>query len=100
MKLYTMTMTINQNHRKHSTWQFDRYWNITKVSQLDKIIKKLVSWTKYDKQGRVLCIGFPAKDMSLQERIFITKMGHDGKLWTNYYPPYEDVMNDLREIVS
>ncbi len=89
MKLYSMTMTINPDHRRRSTWQFDRYWNITKPRQLDTIIKKLTDWTKYDKQGRVLCSGFPSKDMVLQKRLYVVKMGHDGLLWNNYTDLYD-----------
>jgi DNA-binding transcriptional regulator/RsmH inhibitor MraZ len=95
MKLYTMTMTINPDHTKRSKWEFDRYWNITKQSQLDKIVAKLNSWTKYDKQGRVLCVGFPAKDMRLQKRVYIVKFGHDNKLWTNHAEYYNEVVSLL-----
>lgn len=95
MKLYSMTMTINVDHRKKSKWEFDRFWNITKVSQLDKIVKKLNDWTKYDKQGRVLCIGFPAKDMALQKRVYIVKMGHDSALWNRKEEYYNELVEHL-----
>jgi DNA-binding transcriptional regulator/RsmH inhibitor MraZ len=95
MKLYTMTLQLNPNHKLRSRWIFDRYWNITKVSQLESIIKKLNSWTKYDKQGRVLCIGFPAKDLSLQKRVYIVKMGHDKVLWHQQCEYYDELVSKL-----
>lgn len=86
MKLYTLVLSENPDHHKASEWEFDRYWNITKRSQLDKIIKKIYSWTKYDQKGRVLCSGFPSSSASLQKRIFIVKMGHDKNMWSQKYP--------------
>lgn len=95
MKLYTMIMQEPKDHRLRGKWEFDRYWNITKVSQLDKIIAKLNSWTKWDKQGRVLCVGFPSKDMTLQKRVFIVKMGHDKVLWHQKCEYYDEAISHL-----
>ena len=95
MKLYTMTMKENPNHLLRGTWEFDRYWNITKVSQLNLIVKRLSSWTKSDKTGRILCVGFPASSITLQQRIFIAKMGHDGFLWSKKTPLCDEVAAKL-----
>ena len=95
MKLYTMVMQEAKDHTKRGKWEFDRYWNITKTSQLDKIVKKLNDWTKYDKQGRVLCVGFPASKISLQKRVYVVKMGHDKALWHQNCEYYNELESKL-----
>ena len=95
MKLYSSTFVPNKDHRIKGKWVFDRYWNITKESQLDKIIKKLKSWTKYDKVGRVLCVGFPSKDMSLQYRVYIVKWGHNEAIWEKKCEYYNELVSKL-----
>lgn len=84
-------------------------WNIRYKRTLDKIIRSLARRTTMDKRGRVLCLGkaragfytrivkTPADE---QDRIFIVKMGHDGILWTRYYPLYEDVINTMRATIQ
>lgn len=95
MKFHSMVLETPIDHRKHSIWVFDRYWNITKTSQLNLIIKRLTNWTKYDSRGRVLCVGFPTKDMALQDRVFIVKMGHDKKIWSTITPLGKQLQHEL-----
>jgi hypothetical protein len=95
MKLYTMALSTPKDHRRHSTWVFESYWYITKLSQLNILIRRLSSKTKYDSIGRVLCLGFPAKNMALQQRIYIVKLGHDGKLWSELSPLGEQLQHEL-----
>jgi len=95
MKLYTAIMKEAKDHAKRGKWEFDRYWFITKQSQLDKLTSKLNSWTRSDKVGRVLCVGFPAKDMTSQKRVYIVKMGHDQELWTQQCEYYDELKQRL-----
>ena len=47
MKLYSMTLGNQpKNHAKRSEWEMDREWNITKVRQLELIIKRLREATR------------------------------------------------------
>ena len=95
MKLYSMSLLPQpKNHTKRAEWQMDRDWNITKVSQLESIIKRLKSRTKFDKVARILCT-VPATKLELQERLYTVKFGHDNKIWDSKTFRYDEIANKL-----
>ena len=101
MKLYSMSLLPQpKNHTKRSTWQLDRYWHITKVSQLESAIKRLSSWTKYDGVARILGYGFPASKLESQERLYTVKLGHDKLLWENKTSLYDEVVSKLTQPIK
>jgi hypothetical protein len=100
MKLYSMTLGNQpKNHAKRSEWEMDRDWNITKVSQLERVIKILRGQTKYDKVARILCT-VPAAKLEFQERLYTVKFGHDLKIFESKTQIYDDVVNRLSTVVS
>ena len=100
MKLYSMTLSPQpKNHAKRSEWEMDREWNITKVRQLELIIKRLREATKYDKVARILCT-VPATKLEFQERLYTVKFGHDNVLWDSKTQIYDDIVNRLSTVVS
>ena len=95
MKLYSMTLANQpKNHTKRSEWQIDREWHITKVSQLESIVERLKSRTKFDKVARILCT-VPATKLEFQERLYTVKMGHNSVLWDNKTQIYDEIINKL-----
>jgi hypothetical protein len=63
----------------------DRTWFITKASQLESTIRRLRTQTKYDSIARILCT-VPATKLELQRRLYVVKLGHDGKIWEEVTP--------------
>jgi len=98
IRAYSMSLATPKNHKLHSTWTLDRYWNLSKVSQLDIAVRRIRSWTKYDSVARILCVGFPANKITLQRRIYVVKMGHDNVLWEQTTPLYDEVVINLNEV--
>ena len=95
MKLYSMTLSPQpKNHAKRSEWEMERDWNITKVSQLERLIKILRGQTKYDKVARILCT-VPASKLELQERLYTVKLGHDGFIFENRTYIYNKITSQL-----
>ena len=95
MKLYSMTLANQpKNHAKRSEWEMDRDWNITKSSQLERVIKILRGQTKFDKVARILCT-VPATKLELQERLYTVKFGHDNKIWDSKTFRYDEIANKL-----
>lgn len=86
MRVFSMTIHTQRDHRLPANFVFGRWWNISKVESLDGLIKMLSRRTRLDKKGRILCIGRPAYEMMSQKRLFVVKMGHDNVLWTNLTP--------------
>lgn len=93
---YSMTMKINPNHRKTSTWTLERMWNLTTKAGFDRAIRWLKTSTRKDKQGRVLCYGTPATTIDGQKRIYIVKFGHDGYLWEDMTAQGELIRQQLK----
>ena len=97
MKLYSMTLANQpKNHAKRSEWEMDRDWNITKVSQLERVVKILRGQTKFDKVARILCT-VPATKLEFQERLYTVKMGHNSVLWDNKTQIYDDIASKLQQ---
>ena len=95
MKLYSMSLRPQpKNHTKRSEWQMDREWNITKVSQLESITKRLKSATKFDEVARILCT-VPATKLEFQERLYTVKFGHDNLIWDSKTEIYDEVASKL-----
>jgi hypothetical protein len=98
MKLYSMSLLPQpKNHTKRSAWQLDRYWEITKVSQLESAVNRIRSRTKYDGIARILGYGFPASKLELQQRLCTIKLGHDGLLFESKTPFYNEVASKLQQ---
>ena len=100
MKLYSMSLQSQpKNHTVRSQWQMDRTWNITKVSQLELIIRRLKNQTQFDKVARILCT-VPATKLELQERLYTVKFGHDGYIFESKTSFYNEVANKLKTVVK
>lgn len=95
MRLHTMTININRDHRKPSQFVFGRYYVITNSKSFTNLMNNMARRTRLDKKGRILCFGRPHYDVALQNRIYIVKMGHDNLLWSNTYPIYEEIFKRL-----
>lgn len=97
MKLYSMTLANQpKNHAKRSEWEMDRDWNITKSSQLERVIKILRGQTKFDKVARILCT-VPATKLEFQERLYTVKFGHDGLIFDSKTSIYDEVASKLQQ---
>ena len=97
MKLYSMTLANQpKNHAKRSEWEMDRDWNITKVSQLERVVKILRGQTKFDKVARILCT-VPATKLEFQERLYTVKFGHDGLIFDSKTSIYDEVASKLQQ---
>ena len=97
MKLYSMTLANQpKNHAKRSEWEMDRDWNITKVSQLERVVKILRGQTKFDKVARILCT-VPATKLEFQERLYTVKFGHDGLIFDSKTQLYDDIASKLQQ---
>lgn len=97
MKLYSMTLANQpKNHSKRSEWQIDREWHITKVSQLESIVERLKSRTKFDRVARILCT-VPATKLEFQERLYTVKFGHDGLIFDSKTSIYDEVASKLQQ---
>lgn len=95
MKLYSMSLLPQpKNHSKRSEWQIDREWHITKVSQLESIVERLKSRTKFDRVARILCT-VPATKLEFQERLYTVKLGHDGFIFESRTDIYNKVASRL-----
>ena len=95
MRLHTMTIYINRDHRKPASFVFGRYYEIKTRSTLDTLMRNIARRTRLDKRGRILCAGHPHYEQVLQNRLYVVKMGHDNVLWSNTYPLYEVVFGKL-----
>jgi len=96
MRIYSMSLLPQpKNHTKRSAWQLDRYWEITKVSQLESAVRRIASWTKYDGIARILGYGVPASTLELQRRLYTVKLGHDGLLFESKTSLYNEVASNL-----
>jgi hypothetical protein len=84
MRVYSMTINLQRDHRIPANFVFGRWWDIKSVESLDSLMAMLTRRTKRDKKGRVLCIGRVAYEMMSQKRLFVVKMGHDGILWEDF----------------
>ncbi len=84
MRLHSMTINIPKTHKTPSAFKLERYWNIYDKSQLSKVTSMLKFWTYRDGVGRVLCAGRPIRTGIKQNRLFTVKLGHDGKMWSDY----------------
>lgn len=97
MKLYSMTLANQpKNHAKRLEWEMDRDWNITKSSQLERVIKILRGQTKFDKVARILCT-VPATKLEFQERLYTVKFGHDGLIFDSKTQLYDDIASKLQQ---
>jgi len=97
MKLYSMTLSPQpKNHMKRSEWQMERVWYITKSSQLESIIKRLKSATKFDRVARILCT-VPAAKLEFQERLYTVKFGHDGMIFESKTSVYDAATSKLQQ---
>jgi hypothetical protein len=96
MRLYSEVLEMPKDHRLRSKWVLEADWSITKVSQLNEVINKLDEWTGRDNSGRVLCVGSPSEKMELQDRVYVVKMGHDGNLFRQFTPRYDELRNKLK----
>jgi len=97
MKLYSMTLSPQpKNHMKRSEWQMERVWFITKSSQLESIVKRLKSATKFDRVARILCT-IPASRLEFQERLYTVKFGHDLQIFESKTPLYDEVSSKLTQ---
>jgi hypothetical protein len=97
MKLYSMTLANQpKNHTKRAEWEMDRDWNITKSSQLERVIKILRGQTKFDKVARILCT-VPATKLEFQERLYTVKFGHDGLIFDSKTQLYDDIASKLQQ---
>ena len=74
----------------------ERDWNITKVSQLERLIKILRGQTKYDKVARILCT-VPAAKLEFQERLYTVKFGHDGMIFESKTSVYDAATSKLQQ---
>ena len=92
MKLYSMSLLP----KSQSQWQMDRAWNITKSSQLERVIKILRGQTKFDKVARILCT-VPATKLEFQERLYTVKFGHDGLIFDSKTSIYDEVASKLQQ---
>jgi len=78
------SLKINTDKRP-TQFQFGVWWHIIDLDSFNKAILLLRRATAKDKTGRVLCYGSkPAYTLEEQKRIYVVKMGHDGKLWDNF----------------
>ena len=68
-----------------AVFKFLSWHKIRSVTELKNIFSKLRKETRKDKLGRILCYGgTPGYTRDTQKRIYIVKLGHDGKLWDKW----------------
>jgi hypothetical protein len=86
-KYYSMTINIPRDHTKPSTFVFGRWLGIKTLDRFDQVIENMKKATTKDSKGRILCYGHIVQyNMTEQKRMFVVKMGHDGKLWFDMTP--------------
>ena len=100
MKVHSMILDEPKDHRLKSEWLYESDWFISDSKELDKIIKMLYNTTWDDKKGRILCTGIPSKSAQLQNRVFVVKYGHDGKMWSQTTELYNIAKKELQNTVG
>ena len=83
---YSMTIIINPDHRIPARFKFGRYFDIQGIPTFLGAVRTLKAWTAKDKKGRILCMGKVGHTIGTQDRLYVVKWGHDGKLWTQLTP--------------
>ena len=92
-RFYSMIISIPDDHRKHSTFTFSKYWNIISIPAYLGAVRTLREHTRRDGKGRILCTGKVGYSYETQERLYIVKLGHDKIIWQKITP----LGNDLKE---
>jgi hypothetical protein len=90
-----MVINTPKDHRKHSLFQFSRYWNITNIPTYLSAVRRLRTLTRRDGKGRIFCIGRVGYSFLTQERLYVVKLGHDGNIWQQVTPLGQEIKEKL-----